>query len=100
FGILSVSLGAVAGVLVPLGCCCFVSIYVAVPVAVLGGALGMWGRGALKVIGLLLNALALLPAVTLTVLLLIGVTLPGPLGAGKGVNQPRPAAPWNNPPGH
>jgi ABC-type dipeptide/oligopeptide/nickel transport system permease subunit len=100
FGILSVSLGAVAGLLIPLGCCCVATVYVAVPVALLGGAFGMWGRGALRVIGLVLNVLALLPAVTLTVLLVVGVSFPGLMGPGKGVNQPRPGVPWNNPPRH
>jgi hypothetical protein len=97
-GILSVVLGAVALVLIPVGCCCAPTIYVAVPVAVVGGALGMWGQGALRVIGLVLNILAVLPAALLTVLLIVGVTLPRPMGAGNGVNNPPQAFPWNPPP--
>jgi hypothetical protein len=82
FGIASVILGGVSMGMVAFGCWCVASWFVAAPLAQVGGVLGIWARGGLQVAGLILNVLAFLPAVTLSVLLVLGVALNGVTPAG------------------
>lgn len=86
-GIASVVLGGVSMVLALLSCCtCGFSAYVAGPLALVGGVLAFYARQNLRVVGLIFNALALIPALILSVLFAMGLTLSAlnPLGTAKG----------------
>jgi hypothetical protein len=76
-GVISLIFGSISLLLTFLGCCtCGVTWYVATPMAFIGGVLGIFARGNLRVGGITLNTLAFLPAMTMIVLTIVGVTLP------------------------
>jgi HEAT repeat protein len=88
FGIISLIFGAIAVVCLLAGCLLYgIPWVVAVPMAMVGVVLGFFAKGNLKVAGLTLNALALVPAVGLAVMVLgccgilsLGSLLPAPSG--------------------
>ncbi len=68
-GIVGLVLGCVAVVCLLLGCfTCGITYVLAVPLALIGTGFSLFGRGGLRVAGLLLNVLALLPAIVVLVL--------------------------------
>jgi hypothetical protein len=72
-GVISLIFGIVSVVCLFLGCCtCGFTYYAAVPMAGVGALLGFFGRTNLRVAGLVLNFLALVPAIAFTVLFAAG----------------------------
>jgi hypothetical protein len=76
-GVISLIFGVLALVFLLLACptCGFLA-YLAVPVAAVGALVGVFGRGNLRVAGLTLNLLVLVPA-----LILVAIFLAGSLGS-------------------
>lgn len=75
-GVISLIFGCLAVLCLLMGCfTCGATYYAAVPFALLGGLVGFFGRGNMRVAGLLLNFLALIPAIAvmLGVLGMIGL---------------------------
>lgn len=98
-GVISVVLGGVSLACILLVCCtCGVSIYVAVPLAGGGAVLGFFAKKqSLKVTGMSLNCIALVPALILTVLFITGMSVDAinPVKRGgpvAGVDNPKPAS--------
>jgi hypothetical protein len=76
FGIISVIFGSISMLSMLLTCCtCGISAYGATAFALIGGILGLFGRGSLRVVGLTFNILCLIPAATLSALIAMGVTI-------------------------
>jgi hypothetical protein len=86
-GVISLIFGCISVVCLLLGCVtCGVTLYAGTVFAALGAVLGLFGRGNLRVAGLVLNLLALIPAAILAVLLGMGV-LGGSLLSSLGKNE-------------
>jgi DNA-directed RNA polymerase subunit RPC12/RpoP len=72
-GVISLIFGSISVVCLLLGCfTCGASYFAAVPMAAVGAGLGFFGTGNMRVAGLTLNLLTLVPAVVLSVLLAAG----------------------------
>jgi hypothetical protein len=65
--------------------------FVAAPTALIGGILGIWAKGGMRVAGLVLNIVAFLITAALIVLVILGVAIQGlgPAGSG-GWGRPSP----------
>jgi hypothetical protein len=88
-GIVGLVLGIIAVVCLLLGCVtCGLTYFVAAPLALVGGAFSLFGREGMKVAGLALNVLTLIPGVVLLVLFLIGA-------GANAVAPPEPDRPQN-----
>jgi predicted Zn finger-like uncharacterized protein len=75
-GVISLVFGCISVVCLMMGCFTFGLTYIAAaPLALVGGACGFFGRGNLRVAGLVLNLLVLVPAVVILVLWMVGVSL-------------------------
>jgi hypothetical protein len=73
FGVISLILGILSVVCLFLGCCtCGFTYYAAVPMAGAGAVVGFFGRTNLRVAGLALNFLALVPAIAFAALFATG----------------------------
>lgn len=100
FGVISLVLGIVSVVCLFLGCCtCGFTYYAAIPMAGAGAALGFFGRSNMRVAGIALNCVALVPAIIFTILFATGSGLAS-IGAlaGKGTSRtgnPAPAKEYN-----
>jgi hypothetical protein len=94
FGVISLIFGAISLVCLFLGCCtCGVTYYAAVPMAGVGAVLGFFGRANLRVAGLVLNFLALVPAIAFTVLFATGSGLASIDGLKGGSGEERSSLP-------
>lgn len=103
-GVISLIFGCLSVACLLLGCfTCGVTYWAAVPFALLGGGVGFFGRGNMRVAGLVLNFLALIPA---TIVLVVFVGMAGLAGVGATVEPKHPdrkaaqqvAAPDQTPP--
>ncbi len=94
-GIISVVIGGVSIVLLPIGCCCGPLWFGVIPLALAGCILTIWARSTMRIIGLILNILAILPSIALCILIIVGVTLPAAMNGGAGGNpfKPGPVVP-------
>ena len=73
-GIIGLIFGCIAIVCLLLGCfTCGMTYFAAAPLALVGGIISFFARGNLKVAGLVLNVLALIPAILLVGMWLFGV---------------------------
>ena len=82
-GIISVIVGAVALVLLPVGCCCAPLWFGVIPLALAGGVLTIWARGGMRVAGLILNICAAVPAIAFVILfIIVGISAPFMNAAG------------------
>lgn len=82
FGIIGLILGIIAVVCLLLGCfTCGLTYFVAAPLALIGGICSFFGRGGMKVAGLVLNVLTLIPGV-----IVFGMMV---TGAGMNIINPR-----------
>ena len=73
-GVISLIFGCIAIVCLILGCCTLgITFYAAVPFATVGAIYGFFARGNLRVAGLVLNLLTLVPAIIVIVLFLMGI---------------------------
>jgi hypothetical protein len=76
-GVISLIFGSVSSLLTLMGCfTCGVTYFVAAPMAFIGGFLGLFGRGNMRVGGVTLNLLAFAPALTICVCMVMGVSVP------------------------
>jgi hypothetical protein len=73
FGVISLIFGSLAVVCMLMGCfTCGITYFAAAPFAAVGAGLAFFGRGNMKVAALVLNLVALVPAVVVFVMLITG----------------------------
>jgi hypothetical protein len=67
-GVISLIFGCLGMLCLLFGCCTAgITYFAAIPFALIGGVVGFFGRGNLRVAGLVLNFLVLIPAIALVV---------------------------------
>ena len=73
-GVIGLVLGVVAIICLLMGCfTCGLTYYAAAPLALVGGICSFFGRGNMKVAGLVLNLLTLIPAIIILGMFVAGV---------------------------